>query len=699
MPRNAIPHEEVLGFIYEYLDYFGYRNSLMALQTESRVPYNTIHVAIEGNDERDEFNPWGRTTAAGSYSGTQVSRGGDSRMMKFPPPSLVGLQRAVSQGNWAEVLNVYVDGLLIPYEVRANLYELIFEELFLVHGIQTAARTLLQHSPVFKEMKENAPARLVRLQKMLDDFDSIQWEENHNKAGGNVGLTVELQKRREGVFQQLKGLIHFSSDPFDGALPSALLIAERCKCQGSAAEAEPTHSGDQPRFHKRERPEARGTTPDVVATQKQWSEVRLEYPISVPQSIHRKVPYSAEKAITTCCVVSRREETETIVLLGRADGVLDFIAPTSGELVRSTTAHTDGVLALALDEVSPSASAVIENKKSTREDPEGARTTTADSSCLWIAAGYRDGWIKVYNFSTGRLVRRFPSVHSMGVTTLLFAGPRHPNLMNHRNFVITGSYDTTIHVLDIVSGTSVFKLSDPHHGAFINALCPLPRGGQLAGEETLQTFMSAGNDSMIGIWWLDERSGMVRSLEARTWNLMTLYHECKDGTATALQLVSTDRSKERIDSRRDSPDVDYVIVGTRSNVVLIIAVALLGSAAERSVQFRTLCVIHARKRVRHVSAHECWTDSLSIPMLCLYATDEEGTTLLYNIEMKWLDAEAWKQFNGAINITKATDENAVVLMDVGKMVDDLRVCGVWHSTSHPQLLAYAPSLSNVYVLR
>ncbi|CCW61006.1 unnamed protein product [Phytomonas sp. EM1] len=699
MPRNAIPHEEVLGFIYEYLDYFGYRDSLIALQAESKVPYNTIHVAIGGDDERGELSTLGGTKGEGSYPGAHGDRRASSRRVKFPPPSLAGLQRAVLQGSWAEVLNVYVDGLLIPYEVRANLYELIFEELLHVHGIQTAARTLLQHSPIFKEMHENTPARLARLQKMLDEFDNIQWEENKKKGGVSATHIMELQKRREGMFQQLKGLIHFTSDPFDGALPSALLIAERCSCQGNAAAAPPSHSGDQPRPHKRERDEAHDPPRAVAAAQKPWSEVRLEYPILVSSSIQRKVPYSAEKAITTCCVIGGKNEVESIALLGRADGVLEFMVAASGEVVGSAAAHTDGVLALALDE-SPTPARVLEAPRaSTKEDSTGESPPGGDGSCIWVAVGYRDGWIKVYNCSTHRLVRRFAAVHSMGVTSLFFAGSRHPNLMNHRNFVITGSYDTTIHVLDIVSGASIFKLSDPHHGTFINALCPLPRGQPLSSEETLHTFMSAGNDCMVGVWALDEESGVVRSSGGHTWNLMALYRECRDGTATALQLVSIEGRNEGSDLRLDHPNIDYVIVVTRSNFVLIVSIELVGSMLEESVQFHTLCVIHARKRVRHVSAHGCWTGSFPIPILCMYATDEEGTTLLYNIEMKWLDVEAWRHFNGALNITNATDESTVVLTDVGKMVADLRICVVWHCTSHPLLLAYAPSLSDLYVLR
>ncbi|CCD19636.1 hypothetical protein, conserved, partial [Trypanosoma vivax Y486] len=138
----------------------------------------------------------------------------------------------------------------------------------------------------------------------------------------------------------------------------------------------------------------------------------------------------------------------TALIVGKTDGTVDFLDSECAQPVGCSAGHTDSVLCAALDVVT--------------------------DGITWVAVGYRDGWVKVYNAESRKLVRRFPQVHSSGVTTLTFAGERSTALSGHHTYIVSGSYDGTIHLLNISEG----KYTLPHlplvHVSFRTMAASLP---------------------------------------------------------------------------------------------------------------------------------------------------------------------------------------------------------------------------------
>lgn len=90
----------------------------------------------------------------------------------------------------------------------------------------------------------------------------------------------------------------------------------------------------------------------------------------------------------------------------------------------------------------------------------------------------------MYNAQSHRLIRRFESVHSLGVTALTFSGALYVMDMSsasrqnvlfsgHRTFLLSASFDSSICVIDIVAGRVLYRLAEAHHGATIRSLCNL----------------------------------------------------------------------------------------------------------------------------------------------------------------------------------------------------------------------------------
>lgn len=702
MSSGTVPHEEVLKSIYDFLASCGYRESVIALQSESGVPYNVVHCSA----------------ASGEVHRPGSARGGHASAESFPPPSSAALETAVMDGNWAEVLHVYVDGLLLPENARAALYETVFEELLEVNGLLPAARAFLFNSPAFAAMRLHAPARCARLDRLLESFDPATWEER-KKKGGTV--TTDVLKRRQDALKSLLAAIKFTSEPYLGQLPAALFVARHYRADAQALKRSRDGDGDAGG-------DGAGPATEVAAAS-------LGYSLAAPRTVARPYDCSEDgKTASLCLTLPAREcgaaegsdADAATALIGRSDGSLDFVDVQSGAAVGQPARHTHGVLALCLD-----APLTLDGDD---QDSSGA----APAGACWVAAGYRDGWVKVYNTRTRKLVRRFADVHTMGVTAVAFAGHKHAEeLLGHHRLLITGSYDASLKVLSLATGAALFAVADPHSGAFVNDLCILL---QTADSDALfaGVAVSAGNDGTLAFWRVHPDAEEIAEAEnaeaaaaakrtalltrvGTNMNVRALHVECRDAIVASLTLLpaSADPGSAALDLGGDTIRGEVLMV-TRSGVALILSVtvALRGdAAATQPVRPTLLCLLRSSQPLRHMAILPAPWHSRSggsgggcgrqgsatedgAPVLSVYGTDAQGTVLLYNVELAWRDTERWKAFGGAAAMTGPTDESPVVIAEVGHAVADLRVCPLPMDVRHGAgILVSAESLPTLYLLK
>ncbi|KEG08429.1 WD40 repeat-containing protein SMU1, partial [Trypanosoma grayi] len=448
MADGVIAHEDVLQHIYAFLRAYGYKNALLALQNESRVPHNTIDVV--------------QPQEADAQHGVTMS-------------SPASLQQAVLEGQWDTVLTTYVDGLLLPEEVMFDLYENIFEELLTLRGFVHAARAFFTNSPVFAAMKRASAARYARLQQQLES-------QKNAVADGAVGsdsgpVPPHVRQKREALLRVLQEAITWNTEPYNGVLPAALWRLLNTD-GGSNAEL--------PSLKRR-----RMDTSDSAVVAAAPSATFLHYPLQCPKHIREKVVFANAEMPTSCAVATLsagedKQHNYTAIIVGKTDGAVDFLDGKSAAPVGNSVGHTDGVLSVAVDAV--------------------------EDGAVWVAVGYRDGWVKIYNTATRKLVRRFVQVHASGVTSLVFAGARSPALAEHHVWVVSGSFDGTIQVLDIREGKSVQRIVDAHQLKYVLSLCVL-RG--VADGEEVQGIVSAGNNGTLCFWRVVE-AGLQQEGPART---------------------------------------------------------------------------------------------------------------------------------------------------------------------------------------
>ncbi|KPA73473.1 hypothetical protein ABB37_09797 [Leptomonas pyrrhocoris] len=674
---RVIAHERVLRCVYEFLDENGYQQSLRALQAESKIPYNVIHVAQDSGDNTRNDGSGG--TAAHSAA-SQANLPGSKKMSgkEFARPSEHGLEAAVMEGSWAEVLHVYVDGLLLPEEVKATLYEVILEEMVELHGLVPAARSLLLNAPIFQLMKVDTPARYIRLEKMIEQGQRTMAE----GTAGTRRVTAEMRQRRTALLQQLKTAIRFSTDAPVGRLAAALA---RAAAPGGAARngvSASTSEATQP-SRKRDRP---SELPGDTA----WADTFLQYPLAAPKEVRRRFPYHGQQA-ACCCAPLLLEEK--LLLVGRADGVVDVANTENGEVTGNSLRHTEGVLSLA------------------RDTAEGA-----DAGVEWVAVGYRDGWVKVYNLETRKLVRRFERAHTAGVTTLFFTGPRTvEGLSRHQSLLVSGSFDGAVRVLDIAAGAPVCTVANCHASAFVHSLLPLTNVDRSGNARFC--FVSSGNDGTVALWRLEDGRttdehdvGVVAVHRVQDpVPLGQLHSELRDAVPT--QLYGLGALSSSFSAANDAPHETGVLLKERviaTHDVLLLTRAGHAAVCRMSVNdegshyfsptLQVLCIIVTARPLRSAFPHVHSVVSLPVPLLSLYAADSEGTVSLHNIEMKWCNAEQWADFGGCMKVKEAADQSSVVIVEVGKAVKDLHVTCVWPTSQHQpsSVIAYGPSLSAVY---
>ncbi|KAF5223353.1 hypothetical protein ECC02_003632 [Trypanosoma cruzi] len=609
MADGVIAHEEVLRHVYAFLQAYGYKNALLALQNESRVPFNTI----------DVVEPKELTEQNASVTST----------------SPAGLERSVLEGQWHTVLANYVDSLLLPMEVLFDLYEHIFVELLTLQGFVHAARAFFTNSPIFVAMKKSSLARYARLQQLLDSHKNIFLDEMNKH--GNGGVSIEVKEKREALLRTLQEAINWNTEPYNGFLPAALWRLQN--------DLDGNHRSTKNPSLKRERPD------DFSASSLVSSALFLHYPLECPKNIRRKIVFdNAERPIS--CVhtllpnAADKEQMFTALIVGKTDGTVDFLDVDSASSVGSSVGHTDGVLSIALD-------------------------AAEESSATWVAVGYRDGCVKIYNAETRKLVRRFSQVHTSGVKSLVFAGVRNPVLSGHHSWVVSGSFDGAIQLLDIREGKALQRIADAHHSNYVLSICIL--AGKTGG------LVTAGNNGTLCFWSISA-TGLRQAGPART--LRTIDASLKEAIPTCILPVE------------DKESEGEVLVLTRGQRALLLSVRFTDDITNPVVILMRSSICTPRP-VYAGCVRVIETPALAAPLLSLFLTDREGTILLYNVEMSWrLGGET--AGGGCRMELRPADESSIVVVDHGEKVEDLNLVNVLGKSN--SLLAFSPSLSAMYLL-
>eukprot|EP00796_Vickermania_ingenoplastis_P008745 gene8745-6150_t len=650
-----ISHEAIIRHICSFLDANGYSSSLIALQAESGVPYNVLRQDPEGS----------------------------SRGTVSAPLTQKGMETAVLQGQWDDVLKIYMDKLLIPSEVKATVYELILEELLELHGLFYPARSLLLNAPIFEYVKETTPARYARLEKMIETFDPAVVEERKQSVA--FAKTKEhFQERRAELLRELLPLVTFSSVPRipeDEYLVQVFLQQAREEKEGPSAK--------RPRL---EGPSAGlENTNAAAASPVDW----LTYPTAAPKVIERRIAFEGEEAAAACLQLS-----DQITVVGRVDGTLEFIGAQEGSREKTlSNPSRAGVLTLTLDEVPNS----------------GAASTHPSPLVPWIAVGYRDGTVRIFDGSAHQLLRKFDAIHNLGVTTVAFVGPLDVDYLDgHHSLLVSGSFDTTMKLLSIRDGTCLYTVMDAHRSAPINSVCALVvnHPEHLGSDDA---FLSAGNDGRVSCWFrsISTRSPVVE----RMGHAVSLrsFHKAFEGNEipTALMRLEMGSSSNRTVNSTSTEAGEQlvqdseVLIVTKSRKALILRVRVSPQNVERPVHTENLCLLQSTGLILSVSPRVFFPASNPLPLLSLYCCTDDGSLQLYSLQMPWRHEERWKSHDGCIHVTEAVDVSVAVAADVGKAVLDLRLARVvWRAEGDAAMkrdsfavFACAASLNTAYVLR
>ncbi|EAN79099.1 hypothetical protein, conserved [Trypanosoma brucei brucei TREU927] len=608
MGDSVIPHHTVVQCIYSFLKAHGYKNSLLALQSESRVPYNTIDVVEIDEASKDT-----------------------------PCVNPKSLERAVLGGKWDVVLHNYVDTLLLPEEIVFALYELIFEELLALGGFVHAARALFTSSPVFANMKRSSGARYARLERMLASFKN----ENINDVGtgGTEVVPRHLMEKREALLKTLQEAITWNEEPYDGALPAALcrMFSNDGRIGGPPSQQSTMAKGNDA--------VSVGDASAVCAPT-----TFLRYPLCCPKKLKSQtLPGGGRPSACIVTPLSRsggEQRKFTALVVGTTDGVVNILDAESAGPVEGSVKHTDEVLSVTVD-------------------------AGADGGVAWVAVGYRDGWVKIYNTETRKLVRRFTQVHSGGVTSVVFTGSRAPELFGHRTHLVSGSYDGSVQLLNILSGVSLQRIGDAHHSKYVLSLC-----GICSESSEDYHVVSAGNDGVLCFWSFSEekiqRVGHPRALT-------TIHAALRDDIPTRLLPID------------DSGTTKEILVLTRGQWALVLSTCFTNNSAEPLV-LTLHCTIYTPRPMFGGCLRVVNTPAQPEPMLTVFLTDRSGTIILYNIEMRWRGSTTV----GTTKEFRPVDESSIVVIEHGKTVETLNVAYVPGKLDN--LLAYSPSIPAMYLL-
>ncbi|CAD2215565.1 hypothetical protein, conserved [Angomonas deanei] len=387
-----------------------------------------------------------------------------------------------------------------------------------------------------------------------------------------------------------------------------------------------------------------------AAIEDAWSKTTLACPLKCPESIAKKIQFGEGSYITLCRSVPVEKERSVLVVC-QESGITDFLDPTTFTVVGKSVRHASSTLSMDCD------------------------TPLEATESAWIGLGYRDGWVKVYDADSHKLVRKFEKVHELGVSTVVFVGNKRADaLQGHSPFLLSGSFDTTMCLLDISSGASLFQVKDAHHSSFINSICVLPFR---IGVYTL----SSGNDGSLAFWSLGKADSPAVERCGNVIPLQRVSPDCGDGVASSLSLLPSTSS---------APSRCELVVATNVDKVLLCGVEMgLGESGEAAFDVVPFAILQCGKPILSVS--------YGVPnanFVSFYVCDCEGLLYLYNME---LDSE--RQKDAKVSVMSPVDVSSLLVIEHGDNVKEARADVVYPHSGNPMLSIYSASFPELYLVQ
>ena len=333
---------------------------------------------------------------------------------------------------WESVLSV-TNSLTLPTGKMIDLFEQIVLELAELREIDTA-RALLRAAPALQSMRREHPERFLFLEHLLQRATNSQSFDS-NAAYPDGG---SKEKRRQAIALALQPEVHTVP-------PSRLLalLTQALKYQQLQGLLPRGNRFDL--FH--------GTAPlDAVSGLAAGAEDAF------PTRNTKVVKFGAQSYPE----VARFSPDGSLLASGSCDGYIELFDPDSGKLNTSDFAYQ------AEDSLMSHDSAVL--------------CLSFNLGMELLASGAAKGDVKVWRLATGSCVRRFPTAHSAGVTSVEF--------VRDGTQVLTASFDATLKIHGLKSGRTLKEFRG--HSSFVNAAT------FTSSEQTHA--ISASSDGTIRVW-------------------------------------------------------------------------------------------------------------------------------------------------------------------------------------------------------
>ncbi|KAI9333282.1 WD40-repeat-containing domain protein [Obelidium mucronatum] len=313
--------------------------------------------------------------------------------------SLDGFALDITQGHWDSVLKT-ISNLTVPQKKLLDLYEHIVIELIEMKELQ-AARSLLRQTEVLQLLRDLFPERYLKLEQLLSRHSFDPKDAYPNKSS--------KEKRRAVIAQSLASEVSV-------APPSRLLTL-----LGQSIKYQKAHGlipeDDIPAFDL-----FRGVIPQAKV-EEDMPATQLYQTIKFPKKAHAE------------CVAFSGDGQWMVT--GAVDGIIEVWSYLTGKLRKDLKYQVEENF-MMMD------SAVL------------CLAFSKDSE--FLASGAQDGFIKVWKVSSGQCVRRFPTAHNQGVTSVVFN--------RDGSQVLSSSFDQTARLHGIKSGKMLKEFRG--HVSFVN---------------------------------------------------------------------------------------------------------------------------------------------------------------------------------------------------------------------------------------